>query len=751
MQLVLGVAATDTVARLALVDAADPDSVLDRFEVDLPEGSTSELVRTIADTDRSLRTDGFPLSTTSICWPDLAQADTLRTALSSAGVGNVTVVSAADAATGFVRATAGSSGERTSALLLVDDATAALSVVGEDALHTSLIDAEELETTGSFAACTAMIERLREETGGAQTLYVLSTSMDSAALTEQLRGDSPIPVYSAAEPTYLLARGAAMAAAAAAAAAAAPTGMAAAVTSPYVTAPSPAMGQHLAYSMADDSGSMPIGLAEEYDDSAPLQTPMNPLSGATPTSYAEDPREYDGAIDAGAGRPRVLLLGSTIAAVVVVGFAALAVGVAINIKPTVSQQAVRDIEAVPGKYLPPMPGQGVEPVHEVTAYLPPVVPVAATPPSGAGEAAVFTRGNSGTYSTSAGNSGGGSPVIIGGGGAPAGPGVPTPSNPLGGFRLSDWLDLPDTVNVSFPQEFLCGQADPSCVLTVLQGCFPGRPGFEHCLEDAGLISRRSDTNEAPETTCATEPAAANCEPNGKTEQLDTEVTAGDPEDPAVDQPSGSPEGSQDSDSGTEPNTTDGQLDDSTEFDSTNPQSEGETGGPSAEHQPADAPKEGKTSTGVTTPAADSPTSETASEAGPSGTTSPPSEPPPPSEPKITPPSTSAPAREAAPKPEAPPAPKPEAPPTPKPAPPVEAPPPPPVEEPKPVVVEAPAPEPPPVVVEAPAPAPPPVVVPEVQMPDISSDPGSSSSDSGSSSSGSDSSDLFPITTEPSSP
>src|SRR3546814_8909540 len=119
----------------------------------------------------------------------------------------------------------------------------------------------------------------------------------------------------------------------------------------------PVQGQNLAYSLADDSGSLPIGVPEEYDDAGALfQVPMAPLSntGGQPTYY-DDPNEVEAPVGAGAGRPRVLLMGSTIAAIVVVGFAVLAVGVAITIKPTVSQQAIRDYEAVPGKYLPTMP------------------------------------------------------------------------------------------------------------------------------------------------------------------------------------------------------------------------------------------------------------------------------------------------------------------------------------------------------------------------------------------------------------
>lgn len=293
MQLVLGVAVADSVARLALVDASNPASVLDRFEVRLADGTTRSLVRTIVDTEHSLAADQHYLSAINVCSADKAEANTLRNSLAGEGVNNVTVVSAADAATAFVRTTAGSAGEQTSALLLVDAETAALSVVGADDAHTSLIDAEQLASSGSESACTAMLERLREETGGAQTLYVLSTSEDSAALTDRLSPESPIPVHLAEEPAYVLARGAASASAMPT------TSIPAAHPSQYATSAGPVIGEHLAYSLAEDSGSIPIA---EYEDSGPLQAPMPPLSNVpSPASYADDPREMD--VPVAAGRP----------------------------------------------------------------------------------------------------------------------------------------------------------------------------------------------------------------------------------------------------------------------------------------------------------------------------------------------------------------------------------------------------------------------------------------------------------------
>ena len=69
--------------------------------------------------------------------------------------------------------------------------------------------------------------------------------------------------------------------------------------------------------------------------------------------YEEEPEQRD---------RRPLLIGSTVAAFMIVGFATLAVSVAVSIKPTSSAQALRlQDDAVPGKYFPVAPGQGVQP------------------------------------------------------------------------------------------------------------------------------------------------------------------------------------------------------------------------------------------------------------------------------------------------------------------------------------------------------------------------------------------------------
>ncbi len=136
---------------------------------------------------------------------------------------------------------------------------------------------------------------------------------------------------------------------------------------PAMTMLSP-QGEQLAYSAVDEGDDLG-GLGDYGDYGGPddYGGPGEPapfdagFTDAAGDDWADDPTATAPASVA-ARRPRALLLGSTVAAAVVVGFAALAVGVAIGVKPVNRQQAIRTQgDAVPGKYFPTSPGQGVQP------------------------------------------------------------------------------------------------------------------------------------------------------------------------------------------------------------------------------------------------------------------------------------------------------------------------------------------------------------------------------------------------------
>lgn len=346
MDVMLGVSVVGADARIALLDAATPHDVIDQSAVDLSTEPVSALVSTLVSTDRMLADSGHRVVATRICDADSDQANTLVNALVDADMTDVTAVARPDALSAAVRSLA--PGETVASLSSEGD-TAALSIVDSDTDTTSLIAVEPIRQDDRGSAYRALLERFSEEPGGATSVIVLGAPTASQWATE-IGGAVAVPLRFPDEPEFVLARGAALAALSRPSAAPAYPDVALDAAETMLSS----QRQQLAYSEVDDTG----GLDTEFeyaDTDVPLQTPMRPLS-------AIDPEEVDDGVTAAAPRPKMLLLGSTVAAIVVVGFAALAVSVAISIRPTVTQQAIRmQDETVPGKYFPVTPGQGVTP------------------------------------------------------------------------------------------------------------------------------------------------------------------------------------------------------------------------------------------------------------------------------------------------------------------------------------------------------------------------------------------------------
>ena len=345
MDVTLGVTVEETAARIALLDAAAPHTVIDQSEIDLVSQPIDTVVSTVVSTDRMLAESGHRLVGTRVCTSDPDIAVGLRNALIDADLTDVNLVSHSDAVTAVIRSEVG--GETAASLVSGQD-TAALSIIDAAAETTSLIAVEPVVDGDRGAAYRTLLERFSEEPGGATSVIVVGAPVDDA-LTADLTSRSPVPLRFPDQPQFAMARGAALAG--------------------FQRQMSPAGGdldasldsastmlgpqaQQLAYSQVDDVQDFELAGA-----AVPMQTPMQPLSAVDPADYETEEDEV-----VPAKRPPALLLGSTIAAVVVVGFAALAVNVAINIRPQAHEQAVRVAEeSVGGKYFPVAPGQGVAP------------------------------------------------------------------------------------------------------------------------------------------------------------------------------------------------------------------------------------------------------------------------------------------------------------------------------------------------------------------------------------------------------
>ena len=353
MDVVLGVAVAGPVARLALIGpGASGGDVIDQSVVDLDNHPIEKLTETVVGTSRLLADEHHRLVATRLCWPDDQQADQLRQSLENSGVHDVAVLAESQAVSALMRAAG-----RTGGVLVVDDGTATLSVVGSaageaDAPPTLL--AREALAGGSSAEATAMLDtmmaRLGDRPDAPGDLYLLGASSDLTAVADQLRDASTMRVEIPDDPTFALARGAALAAAALGTGDATALAPAAGVTgdeTAFAPAAEPAAGEaQLAYSMAGEGE--PLAMDEygpefgEYGDH-------------------EDLGEAEG--ERARLSRRSLLIGNAVIAFAVIGFASLAAAVVIAVRPTAAQQPVVGHQnAAPGKFMPLLPTQQQAPV-----------------------------------------------------------------------------------------------------------------------------------------------------------------------------------------------------------------------------------------------------------------------------------------------------------------------------------------------------------------------------------------------------
>jgi hypothetical protein len=440
MDVVLGVAVTGPVARLALLEPGARGDVIDQSVVDLEDNPVGKLTETVVGTSRLLADENHRLVGTRLCWPDGTRAAQLQQALQHSGVSNVAVLSESQAVAALMRAAG-----RPGAALVMDDATATLTVLGPaagdpDAPPTMLAQAPLAGASGAdaTAALDTMLANLAARPDAPGDVYLVGASPALDQVAERFRDASTMRVEVADDPTFALARGAAIAATAVGdATAMAPaigltgdaTAMAPAAIGDETTA-LPTSGfagpdaeePQLAYSMADEP---------EFDDYG--------------DDYGDEYDEY-GDFDEEAEPARLsrrsLLIGNAVIAFAVIGLASLATAIAVAVRPTASQQPVVGVQnGTPGKFMPILPTQQQAP-------LPP--PPVDQPNAGfqGGTVPAPTGGGSVPQQVSP-PSGGGAPVgpvpapVPGAPGGPGGPGfVPGGPGPI--------VPIPIPVPIPFP-------------------------------------------------------------------------------------------------------------------------------------------------------------------------------------------------------------------------------------------------------------------------------------------------------------
>ncbi len=383
MDVVLGVAVTGRVARLALIgSSASSGQVFDEYALDLTEDAATDLADTIVGTYRAVADSGNQVVATRLCLPDAAEAETLRLAVSNAGVQNVDVVAETEAAAALARSVGADA-----ALLLADDDTVSLTVIGEDEESTSVLASLPIGSAGVAVACAAVLQQAPEAT---TRVMLVGQRLDLDSVAAELRSTTPVEVPP--DPGFAIARGAAQTADDAwfapagaatqmapavgdatqmAPAAADATQMAPAVGDATQMAPAAADATQMAPAAADATQMAPA--AADATQMAPASHgvvgPLLAYSQEEPDYYGmpaesleefvpeqEDEAPYTAVI--APPPPRTLLMGSAMA-FVVMSFTSLAVAVAVNIRPVADAEAqpvpAIQSETVPGRYLPVVP------------------------------------------------------------------------------------------------------------------------------------------------------------------------------------------------------------------------------------------------------------------------------------------------------------------------------------------------------------------------------------------------------------
>src|SRR3954468_6535249 len=465
VDVVLGVAVTGRVARLALVGAsASSGQVFDEYALDLSGDAATELADTIVGTYRSVADSGSQVVATRLCLPDVSEAETLRQTVADAGVQNVDVVLETEAAAAMAR-TVGAD----AALLLAADDTVSLTVIGEDEESTSVLTSMPIGSAGVAVACAAVLQQAPE---AATRVMLVGQRLDLDSVAAELRSTTT-PVEVPPDPGFAIARGAAQTATdpwfapAGAATQMAPAALDATQMAPAAsdaTQMAPAAGDATQMAPAAGEATQMAPVPGDATQMAPASDgvvgPLLAYSQEEPDYYEMSPESIEEFVPeqdeeapytavSAPPPPRTLLMGSALS-FVVMAFTTLAVAVAVNIRPVADAEAqpvpAIQSETVPGRYLPVVP-------HEAD---PVALPIAVVSPQPAAPAMPRIRPNQ--IPAVPNNVPVAPPPVVGPGEVPAVPipevppipGVPTVLPPWNPFPMPTftWPTYPTTTTTS---------------------------------------------------------------------------------------------------------------------------------------------------------------------------------------------------------------------------------------------------------------------------------------------------------------
>src|SRR3984885_4332364 len=220
MDIVLGVSMAPTSVRMLLVEGENADGLTiedNQFDIaDDDEAATlsaaDQVISAILGTREGATEAGHELTSTGVTWTDPVDAAGLHEALATSKIENVMLVSAFMAAAALAQTVGNTVGDHHTALLFLERDTATLAVV--DSADGAISDVhKELIPGDSVAELAGMLAGLGELEPQPQSVFIVGTGVDVAAIKPQLETLTALPVSAAEEPETALAWGAALASA----------------------------------------------------------------------------------------------------------------------------------------------------------------------------------------------------------------------------------------------------------------------------------------------------------------------------------------------------------------------------------------------------------------------------------------------------------------------------------------------------------------------------------------------------------
>ena len=340
MDIVLGVSMTPTAVRMALVEGQNADGVtLDQESFDMAvdrslaiSGAAEQVVAAILGTRESAAEGGHHLVSTGVAWTDHAAAAEVRDALRAQRIEDVILVSELHAAGALAQAIGQAVGCERTALLFLERDTATLAVVRTADGAVVRVSSRTLHTADAVAELPDMVAGLEAGDDPAQTLFMVGSGVDIAALKPEIAARTSLPVHAPEDGEMALARGAALAS----------------VNTPRYEASTVSLASTEdtsagATQMAAAGYMAPLGYSAVPDDDADF--------------VAADYVGLEPAPENGAESRPFLLVGSALSTIFVVGVVALVISLAVAIRPTAEQRPDPSGSAVVSSSQPPPPAQ----------------------------------------------------------------------------------------------------------------------------------------------------------------------------------------------------------------------------------------------------------------------------------------------------------------------------------------------------------------------------------------------------------